>query len=65
MFFESLIDQKLTRVSSLSFYTSLDASYYGGYGTSGGIYDPETNTAPATTTLNVSYITGPLPTPTK
>jgi hypothetical protein len=48
--FEELLGKKLTKVSSMSLYTSVDYGY-GGYGS----FDPQTLTVPATTTLNMTF----------
>lgn len=50
-FFEDLLGKKLTQVSSMSTYTSVDYGYYGG----SSMLDPETLTVPATTSLNMSF----------
>ncbi len=53
-FYESILGTKLNKVNSMSFYTSPDGGYYGGY----SIYDPETNTVPAQTTLSITFDLG-------
>lgn len=49
--FEELLGKKLTTVSSMSIWTSVDYGYYGGV----GALDPETLMIPATTTLNMTF----------
>ncbi len=49
--FEEILGKKLTKISSLSSYTS---PYYGYWGGSGN-FDGETLSVPAQTTLNISY----------
>lgn len=49
--FEEILGKKLTKVSNMSIWTTVDYGYYGGTGN----LDPETLTVPATTTLNMTF----------
>ncbi len=58
-FMENLLGKKLTKVSTVTLSTSLDAGYAGspygmGYGTTSN-YDPDSNTVEAITSLSITY----------